>query len=181
MKIKAIGPLRYFLIVWMSLSLVGCQSSHPVGLTITVQQVLNGQEFEVAGVANHPEITERIVLQGIQAPIQQPPWSDRAQQQLSDLIAGKSVVLVGDRRDAQGRRLAQVWHNGQWVNAAMLRQGHALWTPDDEPDSALLAYAQEQARLLGLGIWQPQQALRHLSAPESSSTSSGLHNSPRPN
>lgn len=158
--LKGLGLVVFFVL------LTGCQLSAPVqGLTIEVTKVLSGREFEVAGVTAAPEVTERVRLEGIDVPdVKQEPWGATAKDLLEKYIRQQSVLLETDAepRDAFGRRLAYVWQGYRLLNEALVAAGYAIVTPHP-PNSKYdqrLAQAQEHARVLGLGLWNPKQPMR---------------------
>lgn len=134
-------------------------------LALPVWQVISGYELEVGGLAGYPDITERVRLLGIDAPdVDQAPWGEMAKQYLEHWVGRSAIVLESDAesRDDQGRRLAYVWNNGKLLNEQLVAEGYALAVPQP-PNSKYdqrLAHAQEQARLLGLGIWDPGHPMR---------------------
>lgn len=146
--------------------LTGCQPDVPrQGLTADVKAVLSGREFEVAGVAATPDITERIRLEGVDVPdVRQEPWGAAAKNLLETSLRQQPVLLETDAepRDAFGRRLAYVWQGNVLLNEALVAAGYAIVTPHS-PNSKYdqrLAQAQEHARVLGLGLWNPDQPMR---------------------
>ncbi len=148
------------------LLLTGCQLGAPLqGLTIEVKDVLSGREFEVAGVAAAPDVTERVRLEGVDVPdVRQEPWGAVAKSQLETYLRKQPVLLETDAepRDAFGRRLAYVWQGDRLLNEALVAEGYAIVTPHP-PNSKYdqrLVRAQEHARVLGLGLWNPEQPMR---------------------
>lgn len=148
--------------------LTGCQfATAPQGITAQVSTIVSAQELEVVGSAAYPEITERVRLEGIAVPDRtQRPWSDAARAKLEQLIANQTLLLETDAepRDARGRRLAYVWRNGKLLNEVLVAEGYAIAQPHPPNDKyrQRLSDAQDRARLLGLGIWNPQQPLRQI-------------------
>lgn len=146
--------------------LTGCQpAASSQGFHAEVKQILNGREFEVAGVPTQPDLTERIRLEGIDVPdVRQQPWGTAAKAQLEKRLRHQIVRLetAAEPRDAIGRRLAYVWQGNVLLNEALVADGYALIMPH-APNSKYdqrLARAQERARVLGLGIWNPEQPMR---------------------
>ncbi|WP_421656079.1 thermonuclease family protein [Leptothermofonsia sp. ETS-13] len=115
------------------LLLTACQPpNQPQGLTIPVQQVLTGRDIEVAGIVGQPEITERVRLEGIDAPDPaQHPWGEAAKNWLKQAIGNHPVLLESDLepRDDNGQRLAYVWQNSQLLNEKLVAEGYAIATP----------------------------------------------------
>ena len=146
--------------------LIGCQPvNSPQGDAIAVQQVLSGQEFELASLPGQPEITERVRLAGIAVPsLTQNPWGSAAKARLEQMILKQSVVLESDRtpRTEQGQRSVYAWLNGVLLNETLVAEGYALMrsNPGKSVYELRLSRAQDRARILGLGIWNPQDPLR---------------------
>lgn len=146
--------------------LTGCQSMVPSqGLTVEAKHIISGREFEVAGVVAAPDVTERIRLEGIDVPdVSQQPWGEAAKAYLEQRLRNQTVLLETDAepRDAIGRRLAYVWQSRVLLNEALVANGYAIVTPHP-PNSKYdqrLIHAQAYARVLGLGVWKPDQPLQ---------------------
>ena len=147
--------------------LLGCQRVTSLqGEAIAVQQVLSGQELELIGLPGQPDITERVRLAGIAVPsLAQKPWGNAAKTQLEQMIGNQSVVLESDTRTDQGQRSVYAWLNGILLNEKLVAEGHALTTVSKSLKSKYelrLSRAQDRARILGLGIWNPQDPMRQL-------------------
>lgn len=154
--------LSLLLSLVLALLLTSCRSGLPLGLTIEVVQVSSGREVEVAGPA---EITERVRLEGIDVPdVAQAPWGEAAQHWLEATIAHRSVQLESDvqPRDGEGQRLAYLWQDGVLLNERLVAEGHGLVLPHapNGKYDARLSHAQDRARVLGLGIWNPDRPMR---------------------
>ncbi len=160
--------MRLSWVLWpLLLSLLwGCQRvTPPQGEAIAVQQVWSAQEIELVGLPGQPEITERVRLAGIAVPSLAQPWGDAAKTQLEQMISRQSLVLESDTRTDQGQRSVYAWSNGTLLNEKLVAEGHALTTVSKSLKSKYelrLSRAQDRARILGLGIWNPQDPLRQL-------------------
>jgi micrococcal nuclease len=173
---KAIAPC---LICFLLICFLGsCQSSDlPSGDRVRVSRATSGQTLEVLAAQN-PQIqnsqtqnpqTQKVRMLGIEAPwVSQKPWGDQAWKRLQELVNGKTVLLESDvektvqRQDGSQIKLAYVWLDGVLLNQQLVEEGLALAksrSPNTKYDQ-LLAAAQEKARLLGLGIWNPAQPMR---------------------
>jgi len=159
-------------LVW----LVGCQTvggSQAVATqseTVKVVRVLSGQTIEVLDATGRNPLAEKVRLLGITAPDwqEQAAWSNAAKQQLATWIGtGKTVQLESDlishfeNRDSN-LRLAYVWLDRQLINEKLVAGGYVLAqsrSPNTKYEQRL-DYAQEKARLLGLGIWNPDNPMR---------------------
>ncbi len=147
--------------------LSGCQGAiSPQGEAIAVQQVVSGQEIELAGIPGQSDITEQVRLAGITVPsLAQKPWGNAAKTQLEQMIRNQSVVLESDVRTERGERSVYVWSNGILLNEKLVAEGHALVTVSKSSRSKhelRLSRAQDRARILGLGMWNPQDPMRQL-------------------
>ena len=156
------------------LLLVGCQS-HPAseGLTVQVQRVVSGQTLDVLNPMQQPALLERVRLIGIEAPdLKQQPWGATAKNSFEQMLSKtidqqlvlQPVFLEPDvqEKDSSGRWLAYVWYDGVLLNEQLVKNGYVLAAPrapNNKYDSRL-ARAQEYARIMGYGIWNPKQPMR---------------------
>ena len=164
MKIRII----YLFIVWIFFT--SCQNSNPrSGKIIRVERVVSGQTIEITDRSVAVPILEPIRLIGIQAPdIRQKPWGQEARTQLEKLTLGQEVLLEFDvqKKDKFDRQLAYIWLDGKLINEYMAEEGLALAEPDfpNNKYTERLANAQEKARLMGRGIWNPERPMRQTPA-----------------
>ena len=166
MKIRKLGLSLSFLL------LVGCQSQKvPKGVSVQVKRVISGQTIEVFNPQT-PEVVERVRLQGIDAPDwQQKPWSVVAKGRLEELLVNTDgeestpalvfLEIESQKKDRHGRYLAYVWHNDTLVNEKLVEDGSVLAVTNLRQDkyTQRLIYAQEYARLMGLGIWNTSEPM----------------------
>ncbi|MCL2932978.1 MAG: thermonuclease family protein [Trichodesmium sp. MAG_R03] len=136
---------------------------------IKVERVVNGQTIEIADRSVAVPILEPIHLIGIQAPdIRQKPWGQKARIQLEKLTLGREVLLEFDvqKKNKFDHLLAYVWLEGKLINKFLVEEGWALVKPDFPNTKYIetLINAQEKARLMGLGIWDPDQPMRQTPA-----------------
>ncbi|HYW20822.1 MAG TPA: thermonuclease family protein [Nodularia sp. (in: cyanobacteria)] len=147
-----------------------CQANNQTAsnqVEVKVARVVSGQSLEVLGMAEQPNLISRVRLVGIDAPdFGQRPWGDESRQVLADLIGDqeKSVILEFDvsAKDQIGRTLAYVWKDQQLLNEQIIKQGYALFvgrSPNHKYDQRL-ERAQQWARLMGKGIWNPEEPMR---------------------
>lgn len=133
-------------------------------MTATVDYAPNGDTLELLFELNAAVPATKIRLAGVQAPsLEQAPWGAAARECLSDLRNEVITIETTDWTvDRYGRVWADAWHGQEWLNRRVLAQGCGYLSRDraPTPQYAQLVYAQEAARLLGLGIWNPQQPLR---------------------
>lgn len=155
-----------------AIALCGCQAPiTPVGERVHVTQVVSGQALEVLDPQQPTAQAERVVLTGIAAPHwQQQPWSLEAKAELEALLGGDRGVLlesaVESSRQANGSpvRLVYVWQGNRLLNEQLVAAGWALVQAPDPKYQQRLEQAQETARLLGRGIWNPRQPMRQTPA-----------------
>jgi len=156
------------------LLLVGCQSAGvSKGVTVQVQRVVSGQTLEVLNSTQQPALIERVRLIGIEAPdLKQQPWGAAAKNRIEQIISKMTeqqlvlqpVFLEPDtqEKDPSGRWLAYVWYDGVLLNEQLVKEGYVLAvprSPNKKYDSRLVR-AQEYARIMGYGIWNPDQPMR---------------------
>ena len=151
----------------LNLLLISCEKipEIPQGKTIKVERVVSGQTIEIKGFANQTPILEQVQLLGIEAPdLKQEPWGQAAQQKLEELIGGKEVLLETDTQDQDkfNRKLAYLWQEEILLNEQLVKEGYALVVvrSSNTKYQQRLLKAQEWARIMGLGIWNPDNPLR---------------------
>lgn len=166
MKIRYRLWLAIFLMVSCCLLwLTGCQSPPTSGLRAKVQRVVSGQTLDVLISSTQSPLITRVRLVGISAPdLQQYPWGIAAKKKLQELLSQQKVLLESatTQKDAFGRQLAYLWHNNTLVNEQLVAEGLVLADIDsfNRKYRQRLIRAQEYARAMGYGIWNPQQPMR---------------------
>ncbi|MCT7951634.1 thermonuclease family protein [Ancylothrix sp. C2] len=160
----------YCLLLMFLFLVGGCQKQvKPQGITVPVQRVLSGQSLEVSGSL---EVSNRIRLIGVDAPdFRQEPWGEQAKQRLQELINNQQVLLESDVEskycfENRCTLLAYVWVNNKLLNEELAKEGLVLASPRD-PNTKYqkrLESAQEYARIMGLGIWNPENPMRQTPA-----------------
>jgi micrococcal nuclease len=156
------------------LLLVSCQAKNQAAdnqMQVKVARVVSGQSIEVLGIAQQPNFASPVRLIGIDAPdLRQDPWGDEAKQSLEKLI-GDTEQLVQlefdlETKDQLGRTLAYVWKDKQLLNEQIVKQGYGLFvgrSPNHKYDQRL-ERAQQWARIMGEGIWNPKNPMRQTPA-----------------
>ncbi|MFB2979197.1 thermonuclease family protein [Microseira sp. BLCC-F43] len=158
-------PLAILLTLCCLILLSACQNApKPTGPTVQAE-VVSGQTLEVTGVGDQPTLIQRVRLIGIEAPdVKQRPWGPQAKKRLEELVGKEPVLLESDveTKDSFDRKLAYVWKNGVLLNEQMVAEGLALFWPRSLATKydERLEQAQEWARLMGLGIWNPEKPMR---------------------
>ncbi len=158
-------------------SLGSCQPSTSPPTTAEpaqVDRVISGQTLDIRLAKQDQSIQVR--LWGIEAPDrQQQPWANQAREFLVSRVQSQPVTveLLEPNRDRYGRFMARIWHQGSLLNETLVAEGHAL-VKTQRPaalNSALntqydqrLVWAQQRARVLELGIWNPRSPLRQTPA-----------------
>lgn len=147
-------------------TMVACQPAPtPSGRLVQVSRVVSGNTLEVLQTDGGTALATQVRLVGIEAPdLRQDPWGTQAKNRLTELTAGKTVLLEMDvqPQDSYGRILAYIWQDGQLLNEQLVQEGMVLAqgrSPNIKYDQQF-AYAQDTARLLGLGLWNPESPLR---------------------
>lgn len=151
--------------------LLSCQpSKSPQGQRAIVQRAVSGQTLEAIAPSKSAPLIETIRLSEITAPdLRQQPWGEDARRELAQLLGRKATVVLEfetEEADRFGRRRAYVWHEGTLVNETLVAKGYALVEArsPQSPYRQRLLRAQESARLMGYGIWNPQHPLRQTPA-----------------
>lgn len=135
--------------------------------------MVSGQTIEVFNPKQQPPVMRRVRLIGIETPdLKQQPWGKAAKERLeamvSEVVDTQQVLgQVALEQDAQpedtfGRTLAYVWHDDTLLNEELVKEGYALASPKSPNNKydTRLNRAQEYARIMGYGIWQPEKPLR---------------------
>ncbi|NJL87550.1 MAG: thermonuclease family protein [Leptolyngbyaceae cyanobacterium SM1_1_3] len=158
----------FFLICLLSACLWGCQetTAQMESYQVEVERALSGQVIALSTPVGADPGIYQIRLAGIQAPdLAQAPWGKAAQQRLQELVELGSVrlELVSAEPDDYDRLWAYVWRDRQLINQQLANEGYVLVDQSSlasSPYQQQLIRAQERARLVGLGIWQPEQPMR---------------------
>jgi micrococcal nuclease len=158
------------------LFLAGCQASPPSYPTVQISRVTSGQSVEWVDRSQQPPVIQQGRLLGIDAPdLAQEPWGKQAKQRLEELIGipGKDAVSVefeSTDADKYGRKFVYLWKDGRLLNEQLLKDGYVLAsmrTPRSSSNSAngtkyreRFTHASQYARIVGQGIWNPEQPMR---------------------
>lgn len=157
------------------LFLTSCQPKRsPNAITVQVQRIVSGHTIEVFDPTRQPRGSDRVRLIGIEAPdLKQHPWGAAAKARLEQILSEKTdqqlvlapAILEPDlkrEQDSSGRWPAYVWRNDVLVNEQLVKEGYVLAAPraPNNKYDYRLARAQEYARIMGYGIWNPAQPMR---------------------
>ncbi len=143
--------------------LLSCSISDNRNSTIAakVERIISGQTLEVSIPNSDSYAKVRII--GIDAPdLRQSPWGKAAKERLTELDKQPiKLELEIETPDSFDRLLAHVWHNESLVSEELIKEGFVLAnTKYPHKYSQPLLDAQEYARIMGYGIWNPQQPMR---------------------
>lgn len=122
----------------------------------TVTSVVDGDTLWVRPAAGGAPVELR--LHGVDAPEACQPWGPQARQALRRHLLAQRVSVQERARDAYGRRLARLAHDGQDVGAWLVANGLAWstqWRGRRGPYDALQAQAMQARR----GLWSQPDAL----------------------
>ena len=154
--------------ICLCLLLLGCGANYNEANLVAakVTRVFSGQTVEVILSPTTQHAKVRII--GIDAPdLRQSPWGERAKEKLSELVLGMPVKIEMEdvEPDRFNRLNAHIWQDNTLVSEKLVKEGCVLANMEyPHSYSKLLIDAQEYARLMGYGIWNPQQALRQTPA-----------------
>jgi micrococcal nuclease len=157
--------IRTVLLCCCLIFLFGCHSDlrHKNLFLGEVRRVVSGQTVEVLLTGTSEVVKVRI--EGIDAPDwRQSPWGEAAKQKLTELVMDKKIKIETEnpRRDRYNRLQGHLWQDQTLISQELIVSGCVLLN-DRYPHSysKLLMESQEYARLMGYGIWNPQQAMRY--------------------
>ncbi len=121
---------------------------------------------EVVSIADGDTITVlqdrkqyKVRLAEIDAPEKKQPYGQKSKQALSDWVFGKYVNVEQVDTDRYGRIVGKVYVGGIYVNAEMVRNGHAWVYPKYAKDENLYQL-EKLAREQRLGLWALQEDQR---------------------
>ena len=151
MKLPHLIRILFLLTLPLSLNTQGSAST----LQGKVVAVLDGERITVIKM-NQPM---QIRLLGIAAPAKNQPYADVATQHLSQLVAGKFVVVQGTRLEQDGTLVGRVMLNDQDLGAQMVRDGVAWYNKLEgsdlsEQERTVYLSCEQAARSERRGIWQ---------------------------
>lgn len=116
-----------------------------------IVRVLDGDTVEVLETGNR---LTRVRLAGIDAPEKSQPFGQRSRQELSSLVAQRTVTVTGEDTDRYGRLLGTVWLGETDVNAEQIRKGLAwAYRYHGKPAQADYALLEAEARQHATGLW----------------------------
>lgn len=99
-----------------------------------------------------------IRMHGIDAPERAQPYGRSAAAALERYVRGKRLDVEIIEEDDYGRQVGVVYVDGDNINLAMVREGHAWWYEYYASGDRDLAEAQQRAVSRRLGLWAAQDA-----------------------
>lgn len=101
----------------------------------------------------------KVRLNGIDAPESDQDFGQASKRNLSNLVFGKDVIVIWNKRDRYGRILGKVMVGNQEINLAQLRDGYSWffrkYSADIDPaDRSIYEEAEQEARSARRGLWQ---------------------------
>jgi micrococcal nuclease len=94
----------------------------------------------------------KVRLDAIDAPELGQPFGQAAKRALSEMVFGKTVVVIKKKEDRWGRTIGHVLVEGKDTNLLMLEQGMA-WHYQQYSKNARLQRAEDDARAARTGLW----------------------------
>lgn len=154
------------LVVLMVLGAIAPRPARSITVPATVDYGLSGHTLALLYPLQGTQI-QKIRLQGIITPDRrQAVWGDQVTQCLQDTVPRDADVQVEvdlPLQDAQTDQYDRLWAyvrlaDGRLVNQVLVEEGCAavdIAALPHSPYQQELHYSQERARILGLGIWNP--------------------------
>jgi endonuclease YncB( thermonuclease family) len=129
----------------------------PQSITGTVKRVLDGDSLIVRAAGRDIEVR----MGEIDTPEKGQPYADVSRKALQGMLLGKRVRLQVLDRDRYGRTVARVYSLPEelWVNAELVRRGHA-WVYRRHVRDARLYDIERDARARRAGLWALPEAER---------------------
>lgn len=121
-------------------------------VTVVLDKACNSQMNCKGG-----KIQYRIRLAEIDTPEKNQPYGAKAKQNLSNLVFGRLVKVVRTDTDQYGRLVANLYVDGKWVNAELVKSGSA-WVYRKYAKTASLFELEKEAKSLKLGLWSLPEA-----------------------
>lgn len=115
---------------------------------------------KVVGVSDGDTITildsekkqTKIRLNEIDTPESGQPYGNKSKQELSDLIYGKTVKVITNKKDRYGRTLGRVYLDELDVNSELIKRG-AAWVYRQYSKDKSLLLLESEAQSKKLGLW----------------------------
>jgi endonuclease YncB( thermonuclease family) len=150
--------MRLGIIVLLLVAHTGLSAATLTGKTVRVS---DGDTIVILSEGN---VQHKIRLQGIDAPERGQAYGTKSKDHLSDLVAGRFVVVEYDKRDRYGRIVGKVVVGGEDACLEQVSAGYA-WhykkyqSEQTETDRQLYSDAEIEARNAKRGLWQDPHAI----------------------
>lgn len=132
--------------------LAGLAPAYAETITGRVVGVSDGDTLTILVDKGATKTPVKIRLAEIDTPESKQPWGTRAKQALSDLAYNKQARAEVETTDRYGRKVAKVFVNDDWVNARLVKDGHA-WVYRQYSKSRELLRLEDEARTAKRGLW----------------------------
>ena len=121
-------------------------------------KVVKVTDGDTVHVLDQSKTKHKIRLGGIDAPEKKQAFGNKSKQNLSSLIAGKSVEVEYNKRDRYGRIVGKLIKDGQDINLLQIKHGYAwhykYYQKDQSKlDRVLYSSAEVEARGKTIGLW----------------------------
>jgi endonuclease YncB( thermonuclease family) len=139
------------------LAAVAAYAATPQSITGTVKRVLDGDSLILGAGGRDIEVR----LGEIDTPEKGQPYAENSRRALQGMVLGKRVRLQVLDEDRYGRTVARVYRlpDELWVNAEMVRRGHA-WAYRRYVRDRQLYDIERQAKADRAGLWALPEAER---------------------
>jgi endonuclease YncB( thermonuclease family) len=150
--------MRLRILIALLIAHTGLSAATLTGKTV---RVTDGDTIVILGEGN---VQHKIRLQGIDAPERGQAYGTKSKEHLSDVVAGRFVVVEYDKRDRYGRIVGKVLVGGQDACLEQISSGYA-WhykkyqNEQTETDQQLYSEAEIEARKDKRGLWQHPHAI----------------------
>lgn len=122
---------------------------------------------KVVGVSDGDTITildsdkkqTKVRLNEIDTPESGQPYGNKAKQELSDLIYGKTVTVITNSKDRYGRTLGRVYLDDLDINSELIKRGSA-WVYRQYSKDEKLLLLENEAKSQKLGLWSLPESER---------------------
>lgn len=139
--------------------LAGLAPAYAETITGRVVGVSDGDTLTILVEKGAAKTPVKIRLAEIDTPESKQPWGTRAKQALSDLAYNKQARAEVETTDRYGRKVAKVFVNDDWVNARLVKDGHA-WVYRQYSKSRDLLRLEDEARTAKRGLWSLPESQR---------------------
>jgi micrococcal nuclease len=149
--------MKQFIFLFLCFALMTLNPSNAAvhQLNGQVIRIIDGDTFEILIGGT---VREKIRMKDIDAPEKKQAYGQKAKQTLAELIAGKMVRVVWEKRDRNQRILGTVFFVDRNINLQMVQSGMA-WHFKKYSNDPQFARAEKEARSAKRGLWLDSQPL----------------------